>query len=222
MTRLAIFDCDGTLVDSQHNICAAVEGAFAAAGLASPPRERIRDIVGLSLEPAMAALAPDTEPGVHRALAQQYRARFQAMRAESVIDEPLFPGMTELLASLADKGWKLGIATGKSERGLSSCLATNKLGRSFCTMQTADRHPSKPDPAMLEAAIVEAKAQRDLTVMIGDTSYDMAMARAAGVRAIGVTWGSHDRARLLVAGADHVVDEPDQIRKLLERTDERE
>ena len=204
--RLAVFDCDGTLVDSQANICRAMEAAFAGAALAPPPRAAIRRIVGLSLVEAVAALLPDGEAAMHHGVAADYKRAFQQLRANGTLDdEPLFENIPEVLATLADRGWMLGVATGKSDRGLAHVLADHGIARHFATLQTADRHPSKPDPAMLCAAIAEVGATR--TVMIGDTSFDMAMARAAGVRAIGVTWGYHSAAELFASGADVVAEE---------------
>ena len=205
VTRLAIFDCDGTLVDSQANICRAVEDAFAEARIAVPPREAIRRIVGLSLVEAMQALLPDASDADHRALAQGYKDKFIAMRASGALaDEPLFDGIGELVERLADNGWLLGVATGKSDRGLTHILATHGLTHRFVTLQTADRHPSKPHPAMIEACLAETGADPAHTAMIGDTSYDMLMALNAGVRAIGVSWGYHPADELVAAGAHSV------------------
>ena len=203
--RLAVFDCDGTLVDSQANICVACETAFVGAGMVPPPRAAIRRIVGLSLVEAMEVLLPDTDAGFHRRLAQEYKDAYVAMRASGALeDEPLFDGIEAVLANLAADGWVLGVATGKSDRGLAHVLARHGLADRFVTLQTADRHPSKPHPAMLAAAMADAGAVPAATVMIGDTSFDMAMARAVGVRAIGVAWGYHDDAELIEAGADVV------------------
>ena len=212
--RLAVFDCDGTLVDSQANICRAMEDAFAGAGLAPPPRAAIRRIVGLSLVEAVAALLPEADAALHRTLAVDYKYVFQRLRADGGLDdEPLFEGIAEVLATLADRGWVLGVATGKSDRGLAHVLEHNGLTRLFATLQTADRHPSKPDPAMLLAAIADVGATE--TVMIGDTAFDMAMARAGGARAIGVTWGYHDVADLVAGGAEIVADEVAELPGLL-------
>lgn len=216
MIRLAVFDCDGTLVDSQANICMAMEEAFELAKLPPPSRSAIRRIVGLSLPEAMAALLPDEEHAFHQALADDYKAAFFRRRASGAMaDEPLFEGMVEALDALADSGWLCGVATGKSDRGLNHILAHHGIAHRFVTLQTADRHPSKPHPSMIEAAMAEAGATPAQTVMIGDTSFDMEMARAAGTRAIGVGWGYHGADELIAAGA-HVVAEsvPDLPRHL--------
>lgn len=207
MNRLAIFDCDGTLVDSQANICRAMEACFVTHRLDPPPRDSIRRIVGLSLVPAIAELLPAADADLHAAMAEEYKRAFQAMRASATLEpEPLFDGIAELVESLDDAGWLLGVATGKSDRGLGLILEHHGLTHRFVTLQTADRHPSKPHPAMVAAAIAEAGAAPETTAMIGDTSFDMLMAVAAGVRPIGVAWGYHTRHELLEAGAAHVAD----------------
>lgn len=212
MNRLALFDCDGTLVDSGANICRAVEQAFAAHRLDPPERPAIHRIVGLSLVEAMAMLHPDGEPAFHGVLAQSYKDAFIAMRGTpEFAQEPLYPGIAEAIVALADDGWRLGIATGKSDRGLALILAQYDLTRHFVTLQTADRHPSKPHPAMALAAIADAGASTATTVMIGDTGYDMAMALAAGAHAIGVGWGYHAPDELVAAGASQVVDHAEQL-----------
>ena len=204
--RLAVFDCDGTLVDSQANICRAMEAAYAGAGLPPPPRVAIRGIVGLSLVEAVAVLAPDAPPALHEQLAEDYKAAFRAMRAAGELEvEPLYDGLLAALDTLSADGWLLGVATGKSDRGLAHVLSHHGLAGRFVTLQTADRHPSKPHPSMLHEAMAQAGTDPHMTAMIGDTSYDMEMARAAGVRAVGVTWGYHDAAQLWAAGADAVI-----------------
>lgn len=205
MSRLAIFDCDGTLVDSQVNICRAVEQAFGDAKVDVPPRDAIRGIIGLSLVEAMQALLPDASDADHHILAAAYKDRFVAMRASGALDEePLFDGVGELVEQLVDEGWLLGVATGKSDRGLAHVLAAHKLAHHFVTLQTADRHPSKPHPSMIAAAIAEAEADPARTAMSGDTTYDVMMAINAGVRAIGVGWGYHAPDELVEAGAHGV------------------
>jgi phosphoglycolate phosphatase len=211
VNRLALFDCDGTLVDSQHVICAAMETCFAAAGLDPPARERTRRIVGLSLVEAMRAMLPDADREAHVALAEDYKRAFHAMRARGPIEEPLFDGIADLIDALEADGWLLGVATGKSDRGLALCLESHGLAGRFVTLQTADRHPSKPHPSMIHAAMAEAGAAPETTMMIGDTSYDMAMARAAGAMAVGVAWGYHGEDELRAAGARHIADHPSAI-----------
>ena len=211
MNRLAVFDCDGTLVDGQHNICLAMEECFAAGGLEPPPRKRTRSVVGLSLVEAMRAMLPEAEPDFHERLAEDYKRAFQAMRSRGLAEEPLYDGVAELLDALEAEGWLLGIATGKSDRGVALCLECHGLSTRFVTIQTADRHPSKPHPSMVEQAMADAGASPDSTVVIGDTSYDMAMARAAGVTAIGVAWGYHDAKELEAAGADYIANTPADI-----------
>jgi phosphoglycolate phosphatase len=209
--RLAIFDCDGTLVDSQANICRAMEDCFAGAGLERPARALTRRVVGLSLVEAMRALLPDAAPKTHAALADGYKQAFHALRGQGLVEEPLYEGVEALIAALEADGWLLGVATGKSDRGLRLCLDHHGLHRRFMTLQTADRHPSKPHPSMIDQAMADAGAAPEATMMIGDTSFDMAMARAAGVTAVGVGWGYHDPEELLAAGAHYVATQPDDI-----------
>ncbi|MEG3125237.1 HAD-IA family hydrolase [Sphingomonas sp. GB1N7] len=207
MNKLALFDCDGTLVDSQANICAAVEEAFALHGMAIPERAAIRRIVGLSLVEAMRGLLPDAGEAQHRAMAEDYKLAFQRMRATGALaDEPLFEDMLPTLDALEADGWVLGVATGKSDRGLAHVLDLHGIRQRFVTLQTADRHPSKPHPSMIELAMAEAGAAPETTVMIGDTSYDMMMGRNAGTRALGVAWGYHPPAELLASGAHAVAE----------------
>ncbi len=202
--RLAVFDCDGTLVDGQANIVRAMDAAFALSGLVPPPAAATRAIVGLSLPQAMRVLRPEAD---HERLTDDFKTVYQQLRRDGGLDdEPLFDGVAAAIDALVAAGWTLGVATGKSDRGLAHVLARHDLADRFATLQTADRHPSKPDPAMLRAAMAAAGATAAETVMIGDTSYDMAMARAAGARAIGVAWGYHRPDELVAAGAAAVAD----------------
>jgi phosphoglycolate phosphatase len=198
-------------VDSQHSIWRALDTAFTAAGRKTPPPERARRIVGLSLVEAMQALLPDEPNAVHVDLAERYKQAFSGLRGAGMVDEPLFEGVAELLDAIEADGWLLGVATGKSDRGLGLCLDCHDLAHRFVTLQTADRHPSKPHPSMIEQAMADAGAQASSTLMIGDTSYDMAMARAAGVTAVGVAWGYHPPSELRDAGAHMVASHPLEI-----------
>jgi phosphoglycolate phosphatase len=211
-TRLAIFDCDGTLVDSQANICRAMEMAFVAEGLGHPDHHRVRRIVGLSLVEAMRVMLPEAEPQFHVVLADHYKNAFHELRGNGTLQqEPLYDGLTELLDRLDRQGWMLAVATGKSDRGLDLCLTHHGIKHRFVSLQTADRHPSKPHPSMIYQALADAGAEPHAAVMIGDTSYDMAMGVAANVRAIGVDWGYHDAAELTQAGADSIAYSMDEL-----------
>ncbi|MES1985553.1 MAG: HAD-IA family hydrolase [Pseudomonadota bacterium] len=201
MRPLALFDCDGTLVDSQHSICAAMARAFDAVKLPAPDRPAILSVVGLSLPHAMAKLLPEADDAFHNHVSDQYREAFRAMRSEGDVSEPLYEGIAELLDILLARGWLLGVATGKSDRGLNLCLTQHGILDRFVTLQTADRHPSKPHPGMLMEAMAEAGAVPETTVMIGDTTYDIEMGVSAGVRAIGVNWGYHLPEELIEVGA---------------------
>ncbi len=205
MNRLALFDCDGTLVDSQANICMAMEDAFDRARLTPPDRAATRRIVGLSLVEAMQALLPDADAALHQSLAEDYKQAFRRLHGRGLVEEPLFDGILAALDALEADGWLLGVATGKSDRGLARCLEAHGLTRRFVTLQTADRHPSKPHPAMVHAAVAEAGAAPETTAMIGDTSYDMLMARSASAHAVGVAWGYHGSDDLDAAGAHCIV-----------------
>jgi phosphoglycolate phosphatase len=214
--RLAVFDCDGTLVDGQADVCWAMDRAFARAGLPAPDRQAVRRLVGLSLPVAVRHLAPDLAEDRAAAVTEFYRSSFRARREEGLLDEPLYDGIAELLAALHANGWSLAVATGKSDRGLAACLATHGIADLFVSLQTADRHPSKPNPAMLEAALFEAGAAAHQAVMIGDTSFDMLMARSIGVHAIGVAWGYHEASELLASGARSVADDVAALTAMME------
>lgn len=215
--KLAVFDCDGTLIDSQVNIIRAMESSFARHALPLPDPHATRRIVGLSLVEAMQALLPEAEPALHQSLADDYKSAFQRLRADRSLDaEPLYPGIRSLLDALVADGWLLAVATGKSDRGLKLALEHHGIHALFVSLQTADRHPSKPHPSMLRAALGEAGAAASQAVMIGDTVFDIAMGRAAGVRSIGVDWGYHEADELLAAGAAGVALDAAQLRALLD------
>ena len=211
MTKLAIFDCDGTLVDSGATIHAALATTFDAHGLACPPQSVTRKVIGLSLDQAMAALVADAD---HAALSRTYKDAFSTMRGAGRVEEPLYAGIADLLDSMTKAGWLLGVATGKSDRGLRHVLASHGLTDRFVTLQTADRNPSKPHPAMALAAMAEAGAEPSRTVFVGDTGWDMGCARAAGCGAIGVGWGYHDHDEMIAMGAHQVADDPADVAAL--------
>jgi phosphoglycolate phosphatase len=152
----------------------------------------------------MARLLPEAESDFHDHLTERYKQAFHALRRENAVSEPLYPGIGDLVRELDAAGWLLGVATGKSDRGLNLCLTHHGIIDRFVTLQTADRHPSKPHPSMLLTAMAEAGAMPETTVMIGDTSFDIDMGLAAGARTIGVGWGYHLPDDLVAAGAHAV------------------
>ncbi|HJP69896.1 MAG TPA: HAD hydrolase-like protein [Sphingomicrobium sp.] len=214
-SRLAIFDCDGTLVDSGATIYAALTKSMEANGYAVPPPKVSRRVIGLSLVEAMAALLPDASSEEHVRLAEDYKRAFMDLRKAAEVEEPLFDGVLELLDALETDSWLLADATGKSDRGLRHCLEQHNIHARFVSLQTADRHPSKPHPSMVEQAIADAGAEPSTTMLVGDTSFDMAMAVAAGVAAIGAGWGYHEVDELIAAGALAVAAQPLDILELI-------
>ena len=218
MSRLVVFDCDGTLVDGQAAICETMELAFRNTGLAAPEHNKVRRIVGLSLPFALRELAPDATDDERHAVVEAYKAGYRELRLSGALREPLYAGIAALIDELDAEGRLLGVATGKSDRGLHACLDTHGIKHRFVSLQTADRHPSKPHPAMLEAALGDAGVAPADAVMIGDTSFDMEMAQAAGVRAIGVAWGYHEPRELLDAGASAVAETAQQLGDLIRGT----
>ena len=217
MNRLALFDCDGTLIDSQHNICTAADACFAANGLEPPDHHAVRRGVGLHVRDAMARLAPQwADAAFIDKLAADYKAAYTSLtQHHSYQTGHLYDGIIGLLDALEADGWLLAIATGNSDRGLARILDHHGLERRFISLQTADRHPSKPHPSMAWTALADAGADPVASIMIGDTSYDMEMAKAVGMVAIGVDWGYHEPAILRAAGADHIATQPDEIRTFI-------
>ncbi len=214
--RLAVFDCDGTLVDSQQSIVAAMRAACAAHDLEEPPAERVRRVVGLHLLEAIRVLLPAVTDVVLDRVHASYIAAFQDLRARGLVSDPLYPGARETIEHLEVAGWLLGVATGKSHRGLMATLERHAMTGRFVTLQTADRAAGKPHPEMLHKAMSEAGTEAAATVMIGDTTFDMEMARAARTRAVGVAWGYHGADELTAAGAERIVSEFAELPAALE------
>jgi phosphoglycolate phosphatase len=203
---LVVFDCDGTLVDSQHGIVTSMAAAFATEGQAAPMAAAVRRVIGLPLVECVARLGPALDDACHVRIVEAYRAHRRSLGQLGDHEEPLFPGALAALDALAAQGARLGIATGKGRRGLLGVLERHGLAARFVTLQTGDSGPGKPHPAMLERAMEETGCTPAETVMIGDTVFDIQMARNAGTRAVGVAWGYHDPAELREAGAHLLVE----------------
>ena len=200
---LVLFDVDGTLIDSQSHILGAMDFAFKTRGLVLPPASEILANVGLSLPEAFAQLCPETDAQERLLLVEAYKGSFARLRSAST--SPLYPGALACLDRLKHMDdIVLGIATGKSRRGLRHVLSNPDLAGRFATTQVADDHPSKPHPSMALQAMTESGAVRG--VLIGDTTFDMQMGRAAGLKTIGVCWGYHAEQVLRVHADQMVTD----------------
>ena len=199
---LVLFDVDGTLIDSQEHILRGMEIAFTENEIQLPSKKRILATVGLSLFETFNELCPDENENKRQDLIRIYKNSFASIRRK-MLPAPLYPGVLDCLNSLRNiDSYILGIATGKSRRGLDHILENPDLSGRFMTEQVSDNHPSKPHPSMAQSAMSEVGAARG--VMIGDTTYDMEMGRTAGLKTIGVSWGYHSGASLL-KNADLVV-----------------
>ncbi|MEP3277154.1 MAG: HAD-IA family hydrolase [Stappiaceae bacterium] len=214
--HLVVFDCDGTLIDSQNTIFHGLTVGFEAAGLAPPDRRTALSIVGLSLETAFAALLHEDNHHQVPLMADAYRQSKIDRRAKGLDHDPLYPGAREALDRLTERDDVLiGVATGKALRGVHHMMDVHELHNLFVTIQTADKAPSKPHPGMLIQAMAETGIDAERTVMIGDTRFDMEMANSAGVAGLGVSWGYHEKQDLYEAGAETVIDEFDQLNGVL-------
>ncbi|MDY6994505.1 MAG: HAD-IIIA family hydrolase [Pseudomonadota bacterium] len=192
--QLLVFDWDGTLMDSKARIVASFQSAIEEVEL--PPRsaEHIQHIIGLGLDKAIATLYPQVEPKLQLELAHRYRYHFLNV---NTLATPLFPGVVDTLNKLYAQDYDLAVATGKSRAGLDRALTETGLLTLFRSTRCAEETCSKPDPLMLQEIMEEMNVSAEKTLMIGDSEYDLHMARHAGVAAIGVSYGVHDKARLL-------------------------
>ncbi len=212
--KLIVFDWDGTLMDSEARIVGCIQSAFADLGEMPPPREIAREVIGLGLEEAMTMLWPDGSVQERRALVDRYRFHFLG---GSETESNLFPGARELVQDLNARGLLLAIATGKSRRGLEAALTSTGLRNHFHATRCADETFSKPHPEMLLQVMDELEADKSETLMVGDTEYDMEMARNAGVAALAVAYGVHHPERLLRHAPLDCVHELQELRAWLER-----
>jgi phosphoglycolate phosphatase len=189
--RLLVFDWDGTIIDSAATITECIRDASRELGLEVPDRSRASHVIGLGLHDAMRMAVPGLPAERYPEFVASYRKHFLE-RKDSM---QLFDGMRELLERLSRKHL-LAIATGKSRRGLDRDLEFHNLGPLFAASRCADETNPKPHPAMLREIIEELAVRKDAALMIGDTSHDLEMARAAGVDALAVTYGAHPEESL--------------------------
>ncbi|WP_020178196.1 HAD-IA family hydrolase [Methylopila sp. M107] len=209
---LIVFDVDGTLVDSAHAIVEAMTDAYVSHGLAAPSRAAIVGVVGLSVSQAVAELSREAPEHPVETLGAAFKSSFNRGLETAPDQSGLYPGAAELIERLSRRDdVLLGLATGNSRRGVARFIDRFGFEGVFVTTQSADDAPSKPHPAMIQQAAAEAGVSVDETAMIGDTTFDMEMARSAGARAIGVSWGYHSPDRLLAAGAERVLQSFDEL-----------
>jgi phosphoglycolate phosphatase len=203
--RLIIFDLDGTLIDSVGLIVETVTAAFSAIDEPVPTETAIRAISGITAREAMGVLAPAATPSRVEEILDSYRAHYR--QRAGTAREPMFQGALDALNRLQrQQDTVLAVATGKGYQGAVTLLERHAILERFHSVQTPDHNRGKPDPQMIETAMEKAGATRRETVMIGDTVHDMKMAKAAGVKAIGVAWGYHTVFDLNEAGADVIVE----------------
>lgn len=206
---LYIFDWDGTLSDSLDRISNSLERAFEEVGLDVFDVEKRKSVVGLGLEEAFLALHPDLDNHQLQRLAQAYRSHYLALDTE--FPSPLFEGAMSVLNSLKKDGHKLAVATGKTRRGLDRIFNHMHLENFFDSSRCADETCSKPHPLMLEEILAETKSSAEDSVMVGDTDFDVLMARHAGVGAVAVTYGAHPLERLTKAGPHRLIDRLEEL-----------
>ena len=210
-----VFDCDGTLVDSQHIIIESMCTAFKQNNLPRPSDDAIRRIVGLSLRDAVQSLGENKDEFLISSIVSLYRKTFFEIRHSKRLPESLYPNVTETLDSIRKAGNVLGIATGKSRKGLIATLESHGILDHFATLQTADDLPGKPNPEMLYRAMKETGCKKCHTIFIGDTVFDIEMAKNAGIKGYGVSWGYHDEEELVAAGATLVLRDIKELLPLL-------
>lgn len=210
--KLVLFDCDGTLVNSGHGIIDCMQHAFVAAGHAAPAPSEVLHVVGLSLPQAIYGIRADLAAKDAEIIEESYKARFKQQRLAGELDQPLYAGAVATIKQLNDAGYLLGVATGKSRRGLDAVLAAHGLASQFVTLQTADRvRAGKPAPDMVLQACDETGVDPSAVIVVGDTTYDLEMAHNAGAAAIGVTWGYHPEDLLLETGCRHIARQFDDV-----------
>ena len=209
--ELIVFDWDGTLMDSAGAIVAAILAACRDLGLPEPTSQRARHVIGLGLQDALAYAVPELPVSDYPRMVERYRHHFLSIDHELT----LFPGAFEMVEVLAERGHLLAVATGKSRVGLDRALRHTGLGHLFHASRCADECFSKPHPAMLEELMDEFGVARERTVMVGDTTHDLNMARNARVDAVGVSFGAHPKGELEALAPVALLDTPEALAQWL-------
>ncbi|MGE0314838.1 MAG: HAD family hydrolase [Lautropia sp.] len=215
--ELVVFDWDGTVVDSVPAIAGALQLTAADLGLAVPDDRAARHVIGLGMRDALAYAVPDLAESRIPAFLARYRHHYLAM---GTVDRP-FEGIAGLLDDLLDAGVQLGVATGKSRVGLDRAFEATGYGPRFAVSRCADEGRPKPDPWMLDSIASHTGVARAAIAMVGDTSHDVEMAKAAGVRSVAVSWGAHPLDALALAGPDRVVHSVAELAALFVRAGDR-
>jgi phosphoglycolate phosphatase len=208
---LIAFDWDGTLFDSTALIARSIQSAVRDVGGTVPSDRQAAHVIGLGLSQALALAAPDVPPQRHRELAERYRHHY-AVRQDDI---SLFGGVLELLVELRERQHRLAVATGKSRAGLDMALCAVELSGLFAATRTADETASKPHPLMLHELMHELGVGADRTLMVGDTTHDLLMARNAGCASVAVSYGAHEPQEFQAMGASFVAHSVDELRDWL-------
>jgi phosphoglycolate phosphatase len=209
--RLVAFDLDGTLLDSANSIVTGVLACWEACGFPAPENERIRRIIGLPWKESIYELLPGAGETEFAQIKAYHTEVASGKRPRPFRQESLFPGIEDALDRVEEAGYLLSVITSRSSDRLKNLLEANGIGKRFITLKTTDNGPGKPNPFLMNQTLSELGVDKENAVMIGDTTFDMIMARSAGTAAIGVSWGVHESDELTKAGADHVVDEVLQL-----------
>lgn len=204
--ELLIFDWDGTLIDSEANIVQCMQAAMKDLNLPVLGKETVKNIIGLGLQEALTTLYPDIDQNTAKQLTDRYRFHFFT----SDPSEP-FSGVDEILAQLNQAQYLMAVATGKGRKGLDKALSATGYGSLFHASRCADETRSKPHPQMLLEILEVLGVEANQALMVGDTEYDIHMAKNAGMESVAVTYGVHERERLLKCDPTHCIDSFDEL-----------
>ena len=213
--KLALFDYDGTLVDSAIMIVKGAIEAFRMCGLPDPDPQKIRENIGKPLAIALDEYMPSGFNVTPEQISDAYRSWYAEQGRLGLQNEPLYPGLVDLLHELKNRSWLVGVATNKSRIALANGLAKHNLSKIFDITLSTDENIPKPNPAMAIKAMNDLGVKKERCVMIGDTINDIGMGVNADIVSIGVTWGYNSRELLSSAGANYLVKDSIELSKLL-------